>query len=89
MQMLGADPNDIEAFDMFCNQWLEQVESNVKMEEDLRDAVLKNVRDMAKKGVDKTTEEKEKEVEKGSDKEEDLLDWEEAKAEEYEVVGKA
>ena len=88
MQMLGADPNDIEAFDMFGKQWLKQVESNVKMEEDLRDAVLKNVRNRAK-GVEKTVEEEEKEVESGSDKAEDLLDWEEAKAEEYEAVGMA
>jgi hypothetical protein len=89
MQMLGADPNDIEAFDMFCKQWLEQVKWNVKMEEDLRDAALKNVKDSVKKGVEKTTEEKEKGVEKGSDKEEDLLDWEDTKSEEYEAVGKA
>jgi hypothetical protein len=92
MHSLGADPNDIEAFDTNCKQWMQQVQSNAKMEGNLRDAALKCVKDRAKKGGEKRSEEKGevlKDAEKDKEKEEDLLDWEDAGEEEYEAVGKS
>jgi len=90
MQMLGADPNDIAQFDIFSKQWSQQVESNVKMEGNLREAALKNVKDRGEGGsISKAVEEKTGAVEKGKEKEEDLLDWEDAEAEEYEGAGES
>lgn len=85
MQTLGADPKDIEAFNSFSKQWVEQVEANMKMEGDIGEAVLKSTKEEAKPaGLKKTSSEKN---ETQKELEEDLLDWGEAKSEEYGGLG--
>ena len=88
LQTLGADPNDIAAFDTFSKQWLKQVEANVKLEGSLRDAALGTLENKAKGTEDeKSNAGKGKEVQKEKVKEDNLLDWEEAETEKYEGVG--
>lgn len=63
--------------------------SNTKMKANLQEAAFKNVEDREKEKDIKKVDEKQDIVKKKEENEDDLLDWEDAEMEEFEVVGRA